>query len=378
MLLRVDLNVPVDADGNILDDTRIRRIAPTVNYCLDEEAKVIIMSHMDRPGGKRVKRYSLRNVAKRLARYISRDVKFVSDCIGPGVERAVRRMKEGEVLCLENLRFYKGETDNSTAFAKALASLGDVYINDAFAVSHREHASIVSVPRFVKERGAGFLMRKEINYFKRALDNPRRPFCAIIGGGKVASKIRAIEHLVGMVDKLLIGGGMSFTFLRAMGFPTGQSLVEEKAVPLARRILTKAHRNNVKIYLPVDCVVADKVHESAKVEVVPSQEIPEKWYGVDIGPATVTLFAEALRDARTIVWNGPMGIFEVEPFARGTLAMVSTLARSYAMTIVGGGDTDVAIHRAGEWANISYISTGGGAFIHLLEGRELPGIRALR
>lgn len=378
VLLRVDFNVPVDADGTILDDTRIRSVLPTINYCLDEGAKVILISHMNRPHGRRIKRYSLRNVSKRLSRFLSKEVKFLNDCVGERVEKEVKKMGASDVILLENLRFHIEETENDQEFAKKLASLCDVYVNDAFAVSHREHASIVSVPKYVKEKAAGFLMKKELNYFASVLDHSRRPLCALIGGAKIEGKIRALEHLLNKVDKLLVGGGMAFNFIKAMGFNTGRSLVQEDLVPVARRIIEKAKNNGVKLYLPVDCVVANRVKENADFKVVPIQEIPDKWIGVDIGPATITLFSEALSDAKGIIWNGPMGIFEIDPFSKGTMAMVTVLARSQALTIVGGGDTDVAIHKAGEWANISYISTGGGAFLYLLEGRELPGVTSLK
>lgn len=378
ILIRVDFNVPVDNNGNILDDTRIRSVLPTINYCLDEGAKVILISHMDRPGGKRIKKFSLRNVSKRLSRLLSKQVKFVSECVGPRVKREIDRMKEGDILLLENVRFHLEETQNDQNFAKELASFCDVYINDAFAVSHREHASVVSIPRYVQTKGCGFLMRKELDYFESALHRSRRPLCAIIGGAKIEGKIKALENLLSRVDKLIIGGGMAFNFIKALGYDVGKSLVQEDLVPVAGRILEKGKKNGVRIYLPVDCVVANKLKEGADFKVVPVQEIPENWIGVDIGPATITLFSETLNNARAIIWNGPMGVFEIDSFSRGTMAMVSVVSRSYALTIVGGGDTDVAIHKAGEWANISYISTGGGAFLYLLEGRELPGIRAIK
>ncbi len=386
VLMRVDFNVPLDEFRNIVDDVRIRSVLPTINFCLDEGASVILMSHMGRPKGKVDPALSLLPVVKRLERYLNKEVIFIpNEVIGENVKKKALSLKPGEVMLLDNLRFNSGEEKNDDEFSKELASLGDIYVNDAFSVSHRAHASVVGVTKFAKECCAGFLMKKELNYFKQALENPQRPFAALLGGAKVAGKIEAIKNLMKKVDKLLIGGGMAFTFLKAWGYSVGNSLVEENLTGIALEIIESAKRNGVKLYLPVDCVItnkfdfpAKKLPQDAEIKIVPIKEIPDGWFALDIGPATILLFKESLSDAKTIIWNGPMGVFEAEPFSRGTYAMVSALSSSYALTIVGGGDTDVAIHKAGETANISYISTGGGAFIELLEGKLLPGIKALK
>jgi phosphoglycerate kinase len=386
ILMRVDFNVPLDEYRNIVDDVRIRSVLPTINFCLDEGASVILMSHMGRPKGKVDPSLSLLPVVKRLERYLNKKVEFIPyEVIGEEVKKRASSMEPGEVMLLDNLRFHPGEEKNDESFARELASLGEIYVNDAFSVSHRAHASVVGVTKFVKECCAGFLMKKELNYFKQALENPQRPFAALLGGAKVAGKIEAIKNLLKKVDKLLIGGGMAFTFLKAWGYSVGASLVEEGYTDIALEIIENSKRNGIKLYLPVDCVItnkfdfqAKKLPKDAEVKIVPIKEIPDGWFALDIGPATIMLFKEALSDAKTIIWNGPMGVFEAEPFSRGTYAMVTALSSSYALTIVGGGDTDVAIHKAGATANISYISTGGGAFIELLEGKVLPGIKALQ
>jgi phosphoglycerate kinase len=386
VLMRVDFNVPLDEYRNIVDDVRIRSVLPTINFCLDEGASVVLMSHMGRPKGKIEPSLSLLPVVKRLERYLNKEVIFIpNQVIGDEVKKMASSMKSGDVMLLDNLRFHPGEEKNDENFSKELASLGDIYVNDAFSVSHRAHASVVGVTKFAKECCAGFLMKKELNYFKQALENPERPFAALLGGAKVAGKIEAIKNLMKKVDKLLIGGGMAFTFLKAWGYSVGASLVEESHTGIALEIIESSKRNGIKLYLPVDCVItnkfdfqAKKLPRDAEVKIVPIKEIPDGWFALDIGPATIMLFREALSDAKTIIWNGPMGVFEAEPFSRGTYAMVNALSSSYALTIVGGGDTDVAVHKAGETANISYISTGGGAFVELLEGKVLPGIKALQ
>ncbi|MFH1624511.1 MAG: phosphoglycerate kinase [Pseudomonadota bacterium] len=378
LLIRVDFNVPLDEMGNITDDTRIRGVLPTINYALDEGARVILASHMGRPKGKVDKKLSLEPVARRLKRLLKKDVIMAEDCIGDKVEKIVNSMNSGDVVLLENLRFHIGEEKNDETFARELAKLADVYINDAFAMSHRAHASVVAVTKFFEECGAGFLMEKELNYFTRAMEDPARPLVAIIGGAKVSTKLGALINLVEKVDKMIIGGGMAFTFLKALGYDVGKSLVEEKLQDTALKVLDSAKARNVRLYLPVDCVVADKFDPKAETKITTVQEIPKDWMALDIGPATTTLFAEALQDAKTIIWNGPMGVLEMDAFSRGTFAMVDRVASSYAMTIVGGGDTDVAVNRAGQSNNISYVSTGGGAFLDFMQGMPLPGVEALK
>ncbi len=377
VFLRVDFNIPLDDQKNITDDTRIRSALPTINYLLDEGASVVIGSHLGRPKGKNDPKFSLAPVAKRLSRLLEKDCPMAPDCVGGEVKGMAEALKPGQILLLENLRFHKGEEENADDFAKELASLADMYISDAFGNAHRNHASMSAITRHLQPAAAGFLMLKEVNYLSRAVNNPMRPVVAILGGAKASSKIGIIERLLGKMDKIIIGGGMAGTFHRALDFEMGNSLVEEHMIDTARGIMQKAREIGVNIYLPCDYVVADKFEASAETKVVPAQEIPKDWYALDIGPASTMLFAEALQDAKTIIWNGPMGVFEVDAFSRGTYAMVSHVANSFALTIVGGGDTDVAVHAAGESSRISYISTGGGAFLELLEGKELPGLSSL-
>ena len=378
ILMRADFNVPLDESCKITDDTRIRSVLPTINYALDEGASIILASHLGRPKGKYKKELSLAPIAKRLARLLEKDVPLAPDCVGKETEKLVRQMKPGDVLLLENLRFHPEETKNDDNFGKQLAKLADVYINDAFATAHREHASNVAVARHVKSLGAGLLMKKELSYFSKAMKDPMRPLVAIIGGKKISDKIGVLKSLCEKVDKLIIGGGMALTFFKALGYDIGRSLTEDSAMEEALEVIDTARAKNIKFYLPVDFVAADKFEADAETKVVTYQEIPAEWMALDIGPATVALFSEAIQNAKTIIWNGPMGVFEMDAFSRGTFAMVSNVANTYAMTIVGGGDTDVAVHRAGEYARISYISTGGGAFLELLQGKTLPGIAALQ
>jgi phosphoglycerate kinase len=377
VLIRADFNVPLDDALQITDDTRIRSTLPTINRAVDEGAKVILCSHLGRPKGKPDPKLSLAPVAKRLQRLLGKEVIFAPDCIGPGVEALVANMKPGDVLLLENLRFHPGEEHNDLAFAQALASLADVYINDAFGAAHRAHASIVSVPQLVKAAAAGYLLKKEVEYLEGAVANPMRPFVAILGGAKVSGKIGVIENLGKRVDKVIIGGGMAFTFIKAMGLEIGNSLVEDDMLDFARGVQAHAIMRGVKFYLPVDCVVAASPEPGSETKIVPVQEIPKGWYGLDIGPASVKLFSEAVQNAKTILWNGPMGLFEMDAYSRGTFALAHAVANAYALTIIGGGDTALAVHRAGESESMSFISTGGGAALELLEGKELPGLAAL-
>jgi phosphoglycerate kinase len=377
IFIRADFNVPIDENLKITDDRRIRSTLPTINYAIDEGAKIILSSHLGRPKGKTDPRFSLAPVAKRLQRLLNKEVSFLPDCIGNQAESFTSKMQEGDVVLLENLRFHKEEVENNDKFAHALARLADIFVNDAFGASHRSHASIVGMPKYLPS-AAGFLLRKEIEFLKGALDNPVKPFVAILGGAKVSGKIGVLENLGNKVDKVLIGGGMAYTFIKAMGYEVGNSLVEEDMLDTAQRIRKNLKGLGIKFYLPVDCVIAQSIEPGTETKIVPTLEIPKGWKALDIGPASVKLFSEALHDAKTILWNGPMGLFEIDAFSRGTFAVAHAVADAYALTIVGGGDTDLAIHRAGVSDAISFISTGGGASLQLLEGKELPGIAALQ
>ncbi len=376
VFIRVDFNVPLDENLRITDDRRIRSALPTIDYAIDEGAKVILASHLGRPKGKVSPRASLAPVAKRLQRLLDTEVIFADDCIGPQVENFASKMKSGDVLLLENLRFHPGEEKNDEEFAKALSRLADIYVNDAFGAAHRAHASIVGMPKFIPA-AAGFLLKREIEYLKGAVTSPVRPFVAILGGAKVSGKIGVLENLIDKVDKVVVGGGMAFTFLKAMGHEIGNSLVETEMLDFANTIREKLVKNSVKFYLPVDCVIAQSMEPGVETKLVTTQEIPRGWLALDIGPASVKLFSEAIQDAKTVIWNGPMGVFELDAFSRGTFAIAHSVADAYALTIVGGGDTDLAVHKAGVSDSISFISTGGGASLQLLEGKELPGIAAL-
>jgi len=377
LFIRVDFNVPLDENQNITDDTRIRSALTTINFAIDAGAIILLASHLGRPKGKPDPKFSLAPVAKRLQRLLDREVLFLPDCIGPEVENAVKAMKPGDVALLENLRFHPEEEKNDDTFSKALAGLCDYYVNDAFGTAHRAHASTSGITKHVSASVAGFLLKKEVDYLQGAVANPVRPMVAILGGAKVSGKIGVIENLEDKVDKVVIGGGMAFTFLKAMGYEVGDSMVEPDMLEVAEAIRMKARKRGVKFYLPVDCVIAQSMEPGAETKIVTSQEIPAGWRALDIGPASVKLFSEALSNAKTIIWNGPMGVFEIDAFSRGTFAVAHAVADSYALSIVGGGDTDLAVHKAGESENMSFISTGGGASLQLLEGKELPGIASL-
>ena len=378
LFLRVDFNVPIDKNGNITDDTRIQATLPTINYALSKNARTILASHLGRPKGKPDAQYSLAPVARKLGQLLKKEVKLAPDCIGPEVEKMAAALKPGDVLLLENLRFHPEEEKNAPDFCQSLARLADVYINDAFAVSHRAHASVEGVTKFFKERAAGFLMKGELHYLGQVMENPARPLVAVIGGAKVSGKLEVLQNLTPRVDKLIIGGGMAFTFLKSTGLNVGKSLVEEELLKTAQEILGNADKKGKKVYLPVDCVVADKMDPSAKTQIVPVEKIPADWMGLDIGPATIKQFGEALKGAKTVLWNGPMGVFEMEPFSRGTMEVARSIVNSGAVSVVGGGDTDTAVHKSGQAEKISYISTAGGAFLELLEGKKLPGVEALK
>jgi phosphoglycerate kinase len=376
LFIRVDFNVPLDENLNITDDRRIRSALPTINYSIDEGSKVILSSHLGRPKGKPDRRYSLASVARRLQRLIKKEVAFLPDCVGSKVEDAVSKMAPGDIILLENMRFHSEEERNDEEFSKSLSRLADYYVNDAFGAAHRSHASIVGITKFLPS-AAGFLLQKEIEYLQGVVNNPVRPFVAILGGAKVSGKIDVIKNLEDKVDKVIVGGGMAFTFLRAEGYNVGDSLVEKDMLDLANEIRKHVVSKGIKFYLPVDCVIAQSIEPAAETKLVTAQEMPSGWKAVDIGPASVKLFSEALESAKTILWNGPMGVFEVDAFSRGTFAIAHAVADAYALTIVGGGDTDLAVGRAGVSESISFISTGGGAALELLEGKDLPGLVAL-
>ncbi len=377
VFVRVDYNVPLDEHGNIVDDVRIRETIPTINYLLDRNAKIILASHLGRPKGERNPKYSLYPVAKRLERLLDKEVKFLPDCIGSEVEEAVFSMKEGDIILLENLRFHPGEEKNDPEFAKALAKLAEIYVLDAFGTCHRKHASMYGIKDYVQPVVMGFLLERELKYFEKALVNPQRPVVAFVGGAKVSSKLGVIKHLLDKVDKIFIGGAMAFTFIKAQGYDVGSSLVEEDMFEEALHVIQKAKEKGVKFYLPVDFVCGQAISEQTPVLEVAWQEIPKGWMGLDIGHASVILIKEILKDVQTIVWNGPMGVFEIDKFKMGTYELAHAIADSPALSIAGGGDTDYAIHKAGVIDKISYISTGGGAFLELLEGKQLPCLEAI-
>jgi phosphoglycerate kinase len=377
VLVRVDFNVPMNESGEITDDLRIRTVLPTLRYLVEQRARVIICTHMGRPKGQRVEKFSLAPVAALTAGMLGLPVPLAPDCIGDEVAAAVAALKDGDCLMLENLRFHPEEEKNDAAFSRQLAAVADVYVNDAFAVSHRAHASVVGVTAHVPEKAAGFLLQKEMEYFQRAIGTPQRPLVAIVGGAKVSGKLEALQNMLGRVDRMIIGGAMANTFLKSQGYSVGASKVEDDLLETARQLLVQAREKGIKVYLPVDVIAADRFAPDAVSKQVTIQDIPDNWMALDIGPASVVLFNEALADAKTIVWNGPMGAFEMDAYARGTMALAHTVASSHALSVTGGGDSNAAVKQSGEAENISYMSTGGGAFLMLMEGKELPGIKAL-
>lgn len=377
VLVRVDFNVPLTTEGKIDDDSRIRAAIPTLEYAVEQGAKLVVASHLGRPKGEVVAALSLSPVADRLGQLMGKSVGMAPDCVGPEVEALVEKMKPGEILLLENLRFHAEEQANDNAFGQVLGRLCDLYVNDAFAVSHRANASVVAVTKHAPQTAAGRLLVKELDWFKKAMIKPRRPLAAVVGGAKVSSKLSALENMLRHVDKIIIGGAMANTFLRYFGFGVGKSKIEEDRIETAGEVYRRSLELGVKFYTPVDVVAAQRFDAEADSRVCTAQEIPADWMAMDIGPATTALYTEALSDAGTILWNGPMGVFEMNAFSLGTFSMSHALAASQALTIVGGGDTGSAIHKAGDAGKMSYISTGGGAFLTLMEGKILPAVAAL-
>ena len=377
VFIRVDFNVPMDEKNRVTDDTRILLSLPTIRFVSEASGKVILASHLGRPKGKKDPKFSLAPVAERLSQLLGIKVALATDCIGEEVQKQIGGMREGEILLLENLRFHPEEEKNEEGFSKALASLCDVYVNDAFGTAHRAHASTEGMTRFVKIVAAGFLMMKEVESLEKALVSPQKPFVAILGGAKVSDKIGVIQNLLDRVTTLLIGGGMAYTFLKAEGFQIGKSLVEEDQIGFSLNLLEKA-KGKIKFFLPSDHIAAERMDVQAKREIVKNDKIPSGWVCLDIGPETVKTFSEEIKSAKTIVWNGPMGVFEMEPFSQGTFDIAKAIANSSAFSIVGGGDSVAAVNKAGVADRISHISTGGGASLEFLEGKKLPGIEALR
>ncbi len=377
VFIRVDFNVPFNGENEITDDTRIVLSLPTIRFVSEAGGKVVLASHLGRPKGKREPKFSLAPVAGRLSRLLGRSVSLAPDCVGEEVRRQIDGMKEGEILLLENLRFHPEEEKNEESFSRALASLCEVYVNDAFGAAHRAHASTVGMTRYVRSVAAGFLMMKEMESLQKVLVNPQKPYVAILGGAKVSDKIGVIQNLLDKVTTLLVGGGMAYTFLKAKGFEVGKSLVEGDQIGLSLNLLEGA-KGKIKFLLPSDHVAAERMDAQAKRETVTNEKIPSDWVCLDIGPETVKIFSEEILSARTIFWNGPMGVFEMEPFSQGTFAIARAVADSSAFSIVGGGDSVAAVNQAGVADKIGHISTGGGASLEFIEGKKLPGIEALR
>lgn len=380
VLVRVDFNVPLDDKGMITDDRRIVASLPTIKKIINDGGKAVLMSHLGRPKGKVKPEFSLKPAAERLGELIGKKVKLAPDCIGDEVKKMISQMKDGDVILLENLRFHNEEEKNDELFSRKLSELGDVYVNDAFGTAHRAHASTEGVTRYFDTRAAGYLMQKELDYLGSALSEPKRPYCAILGGAKISGKIDVIMNLFDKVDSLIIGGGMAFTFFKAQGKEIGKSLLEEEKIDLAKQLLVKAEQSKIKFLLPVDIVVASEFKNDSPAETVKVDNIPSDKMGLDIGNETIKLFSNELLKSKTIVWNGPMGVFEMDNFAVGTFAIASALAEATskgAITVVGGGDSAAAVSKAGLDEKVSHVSTGGGASLEFLEGKVLPGVEAL-
>jgi phosphoglycerate kinase len=377
IFLRADLNVPLNENGQITDETRIIASLETIQYARKQGAKIILASHLGRPKGKKIPQMSLKPVARSLSQHISQEVIMAPDCIGEEVKQLAENLANGEILLLENLRFHKGETENDPEFSRKLAFLAKIYINDAFGTAHRAHASTVGITRYMEKSAAGFLLAKEIEYLGGALSNPARPFTALLGGAKVSTKIEVLENLLDRVDNLLIGGAMAFTFLKAIGTSVGKSLVEDDKLDIAKAIYQKAKAMKLNFILPSDFIVAEKFESNAHYKKIYASEIPADWVGMDIGDSTVEAFSKIISTSQTIVWNGPMGVFEMEPFSKGTKAIAQEIAKCKGTTIIGGGDSVAAVYQAGVANKISHISTGGGASLEFLAGKSLPAIEAL-
>ena len=379
VFIRCDFNVPMDEYNNITDDRRIRSALNTIRYCIDNDCSVILASHFGRPKGGFEEEFSLAPIAKRLHTLLKQEIKMAPNVICDETMKMAKELQTGEILLLENMRFELGETKNDEALSAKLASMADVYINDAFGVSHRAHSSVEGIAKYfdMEHKAAGFLMAKEIKFFHHIVHNPKRPFISIVGGSKVSGKLEALHNLVPKVDKIIIGGGMAFTFLKALGHEIGNSLVEEDLIPEAVKIMEQAKQLGVKLYLPVDVVAAEAFNAEAIAKIVTVQEIPKDWMGLDIGPASALLFSEALQDANTILWNGPMGVYEMDKFAKGSTKISHAVASSFATTVVGGGDTADLVRITGDEDEMTFISTGGGASLELIEGKILPGVKAL-
>ncbi len=379
VFIRCDFNVPMDEYNNITDDRRIRSALNTIRYCIDNDCSIILASHFGRPKNGFEEKFSLKPVAKRLHTLLKQQIKMAPSIVCDETLAMAKELKAGEILLLENMRFEAGETKNDEELSATLASMGDIYINDAFGVSHRAHASVEGIAKHfdIEHKAAGFLLAKEIKFFHHIVHNPKRPFVSIVGGSKVSGKLEALHNLVPKVDKIVIGGGMAFTFLKALGHEIGNSLVEDDLIPEAIKIMEEAKQLGVKFYLPVDVVAAEAFDAEAIAKLVPVQEIPKDWMGLDIGPASALLFSQVLEDANTILWNGPMGVYEMDKFAKGSTKISHAVASSYATTVVGGGDTADLVRVTGDEDEMTFISTGGGASLELIEGKVLPGVKAL-